>query len=87
MRSIFEKVGENIRFMRQMQGISVEEAAWQADIDPAYWSSIERGGRNITLLTLHIIADAMHIETYELLMQPHQLKEKYHCHSRKASNK
>ena len=55
-RKFLKKLGENIRKYRIQKDISQEELAYQADLDRTYISGIERGDRNISVITLKKIA-------------------------------
>jgi len=50
-RKFLKKLGENVRKCRMMKDISQEELAYQADLDRTYISGIERGERNISVIT------------------------------------
>ncbi|MDR2486186.1 MAG: helix-turn-helix domain-containing protein [Treponema sp.] len=59
-------VGNNIKKYRKEPGISQKELAEKAGLHRAYIGGIERGERNITLDTLHILAGASNIAPVEL---------------------
>lgn len=67
MATIYKKVGENIRKIRKQRGLTQEELAGLARIDPKSIIQIENGKRNPTLKTLRRIALALNIKTSELL--------------------
>lgn len=46
------KLGERIREARRATGLSQEQLALQADIDRSFMGQVERGQRNISVLTL-----------------------------------
>jgi transcriptional regulator with XRE-family HTH domain len=60
--TILIQFGKQVRMLRQKQNISQEKLALIADLDRTYISGIERGKRNISLLNISKIADALHIE-------------------------
>lgn len=62
-------VGQAIRARRQDQQISQEALAHLAQIDRSHMGKIERGERNLTLLNLVKIADALACRPSELLIQ------------------
>lgn len=66
-RKFLKKLGENIRKYRIQKDISQEELAYQADLDRTYISGIERGERNISVITLKKITDVLKIETHKIL--------------------
>jgi transcriptional regulator with XRE-family HTH domain len=45
-------LGQAVRRVRQREGLSQEEAAFQADLDRTYFSGVERGVRNPSVKTL-----------------------------------
>lgn len=56
---ITEKFGQRIKEIRQSKGISQEELAIRARLHRTYISSIELGKRNISLLNIEKLADAL----------------------------
>ena len=54
-------VGERIRTFRQSRAMSQEQVAHIADITPAYLGQVERGSKNITVLTLEKVCHALNI--------------------------
>lgn len=58
--------GENIRKLRISLNMSQEEFAYQAGLDRTYIGGIERGERNISLLNIIKIANALHTEIKDL---------------------
>lgn len=64
---ICKRVGVNIRNQRKALQLSQEELAFQAGIDRAYLSQLENGKKNISLLVLSQLADALKMDAAELL--------------------
>lgn len=62
-----KKVGLNIRQARKEKGMSQESLALAADLDRSYVGGVERGERNIAIVNLKKIADALKIQVSELL--------------------
>jgi transcriptional regulator with XRE-family HTH domain len=60
------KLGQNIRDLRKKLGISQENLALLAEVDRSYMGGIERGERNITMLTLVKIATSLNSSVSEL---------------------
>jgi transcriptional regulator with XRE-family HTH domain len=64
---INEKVGFNIRRIREERGLSQEELASLAGLHRAYIGQIERGEKNIGLKNLQKIANALDINIKDIL--------------------
>ena len=62
-----KKVGLNIREARKEKGMSQESLALAADLDRSYVGSVERGERNIAVVNLKKIADALKVPVSQLL--------------------
>lgn len=60
-------LGDRVRSIRAKRGISQEQLADLADLDRTYISGVERGIRNISLLNIVKIADALEVNPSELL--------------------
>jgi len=54
-----KSLGNQIRSLRKKRNLSQEAAALQAVIDRSYFGSIERGERNVGILTLIKIAEVL----------------------------
>ncbi len=67
---IRSRVGNRIRALRKRRGWSQEELATRASLHSTYIGGIERGERNVSLLNLVKIAQALQIEMAELLTFP-----------------
>ena len=52
---IQKQVGLRIREIRYSKKLSQEECSFSAVLDRTYWSSVERGLRNISINNLHKI--------------------------------
>jgi transcriptional regulator with XRE-family HTH domain len=63
-------VGINVRRFRLSANLSQEAVAVRMDADRAFVSQIERGGQNVTLLTLHHLAEALAVKPVDLLTEP-----------------
>jgi transcriptional regulator with XRE-family HTH domain len=61
------KVGRRIRFFRSQLGLSQEELAFKADLHRAYIGQIERGEKNLGLVNLERIANALNVKINVLL--------------------
>jgi len=56
---VLRKLGHNIRTARRARGMSQESLALAAELDRSYVGGIERGERNVTIMNLKKIADAL----------------------------
>ena len=62
-----KKVGLNIREARKEKGLSQESLALISDLDRSYVGGVERGERNIAIVNLKKISDALKIPVSQLL--------------------
>lgn len=63
---LLRQIGENIRRMRKIKGLSQEALAFRAELDRTYLGSVERGERNIAVINLVRISKALEIEVEAL---------------------
>ena len=63
---VLVKFGEKVRGMRKKRGFSQEELAFKADLHRTYIGMIERAEKNITLVNVEKIANALEIPINEL---------------------
>ena len=61
--------GSNVRYYRELKGISQEKLAELSGLHRTYISDIERFQRSISLSNVQKIADALGIETHLLFME------------------
>ena len=54
------------RWLRKEKGLSQEALALACDLDRTYIGGVERGERNISLLNIQKIADALGVSAKEL---------------------
>lgn len=66
-QNILIKFGERVREIRKKKGFSQEELADKADLHRTYIGMIERAEKNITLLNIEKIANALDVNIKELL--------------------
>jgi len=59
--------GERVRVLRQARGLSQEALALVAGLDRTYIGGVERGERNISLLNIQKIAQALGVSSADLL--------------------
>jgi transcriptional regulator with XRE-family HTH domain len=62
--------GERVRVLRQALGLSQEALALAAGLDRTYIGGVERGERNISLLNIQKIAQALNVSSADLLQSP-----------------
>ncbi len=62
-----KKVGLSIRKTRRKKGLSQEALALVADLDRSYIGGVERGERNVSIINLKKIADALKVTIPQLL--------------------
>lgn len=58
--------GERVRELRKQKGLSQESLALACELDRSYIGGVERGERNISLLNIQKIANALGISAREL---------------------
>ena len=63
---ILIKFGERVRTCRKIKDISQEELAHRASLHRTYIGMIERAEKNITLLNIEKIANALEVSISEL---------------------
>jgi len=64
---LLKTLGHTIRSLRRERGLSQEALADLAHIDRSYMSSVERGLRNISVLNIARIANALDVPVRDLL--------------------
>lgn len=67
-------LGQQIRKVRQVRGISQEAFAVEAGFGRSYYSGVERGARNISALNLMRVAVALGVEVGELFPKAEEFK-------------
>ena len=64
---ILNLFGENVRKFRRLVNLSQEELAHKADLHRTYIGMIERAEKNITLVNIEKIANALEVKIEDLL--------------------
>ena len=64
---ILLKFGSRVRELRNKIGLSQEQLSFKADLHRTYIGMIERGEKNITLINIQKLADALEVDVTELL--------------------
>ncbi|WP_045626093.1 helix-turn-helix domain-containing protein [Vibrio parahaemolyticus] len=67
--------GQRVRTLRKIKGLSQESMAALAGLDRSYMGHIERGEKNITLLKIYQISDALGIEVSDLFPREEDASE------------
>lgn len=60
------QLGNRIRELRALTGLSQEKFALKIDMDRTYFASVEAGKRNISLCNIKKIADGLEVTLSEL---------------------
>jgi len=68
--------GDHVRELRKANGLSQEELALRADLDRTYIGGVERGERNVSLINICRIAEALSVSPDFLLSNPKEQKRK-----------
>jgi transcriptional regulator with XRE-family HTH domain len=67
--AIRESFGENIRHFRERREWSQETLAFRAGLDRTYVNSVENGKRNISLVNIVRLAEALELSPRELFSE------------------
>jgi XRE family transcriptional regulator, regulator of sulfur utilization len=67
VQDIQKKVGATVRRLRKSKGWSQDIFADRSGLHRAHVGSIERGESNVTLQTLKILADTLHVRIRDLV--------------------
>lgn len=74
-RDILIKFGEIIRNLRKEKGLSQEELAHSAGFHRTYIGMVERAERNITLVNIEKLANALEVSISELTSKLNEYNE------------
>jgi transcriptional regulator with XRE-family HTH domain len=69
-------VGENVKRIRHMRGLTQEQFADISGFSQQYISGLEQGRRNPTVVTLYELAMALEVSHMELIRPERQTKER-----------
>ena len=61
--------GENLRRLRKLKGVSQEQLAFEAELDRSFVGQVERGERNLSLLNIHRLAEALGVPIENLFSE------------------
>ena len=65
--AILKRFGETVKKLRKQRGWSQEDLAAKCGLHRTYIGSIERGGRNVSLLNIEKIAKAVGVNGKDLI--------------------
>jgi len=68
-------VGRNFARLRRAKGLTQEELEARSGFSQQYLSSLERGARNPTVITLYEIAQALGVSHVDLVMPDDEVKK------------
>ncbi|MDD4972205.1 MAG: helix-turn-helix transcriptional regulator [Paludibacter sp.] len=63
--NIKEKVGLRIKALRDLNGLSQTYLSFDSDMDRSYLSGVEKGHRNVSIVNIEKIANALGISVEE----------------------
>jgi len=64
---ILQMLGRGIRFLRKRAGLTQQELGELVGLNPNYISAIERGQRNVTIITLEKLGQGLGVDIDEML--------------------
>lgn len=67
MSDVLERFGDRLKEVRQAAGVSQERLAELAGLHRTYVSTVERGLRNISLLNIQKLAEALDVSLADLM--------------------
>lgn len=67
--AIRQAFGARLRSLRKARSLSQEALALTCDLDRTYIGGIERGERNLSLINIHRIAEALGVPVAELFLR------------------
>lgn len=67
LNEVFIRFGAKLRLIRNRKGFSQERLAELAGLHQTYISSVERGERNISLLNISKLAEALEVPMTKLM--------------------
>lgn len=70
--NVKKQFGAAVRLRRNLLGISQEELAGRAGLHRTYISDVERGARNVSLESIHRLANALAVPVASLFPEPEQ---------------
>jgi transcriptional regulator with XRE-family HTH domain len=68
--------GKRVRALRKSRGLTQEELARLASMDPKHVGAVERGAKTSSFYAVHRLADALKVNYYELFLPENRKSEK-----------
>ncbi len=62
-----KKLGMKLKILRSIKGFSQDDVANALDVDKSYYSKVERGLTNVTIIYLKHLAEFFKVELVELV--------------------
>lgn len=62
-----KKLGMKLKILRSLKGFSQDDVANALDVDKSYYSKVERGLTNVTIIYLKHLAEFFKVEIVELV--------------------
>jgi transcriptional regulator with XRE-family HTH domain len=75
VEDIQKLIGDRLRNLRKKGGLSQEKLGWKAKLHYTYIGAIERGEKNVSIITLAKIAKGLGISVNEIFNFPMDIKD------------
>ena len=75
MEDIQKVIGNRLRDLRRKKGLSQEKLGWKAKLHYTYIGAIERGEKNVSIVTIGKIAKGLGISVNEIFNFPTDIKD------------
>ena len=72
MKDLLLKLGARLKELRKVRGLTQEALAEEVDLTPQYLSRLESGHQSPSVETMAKLAEALHVELWELFDFGHQ---------------
>lgn len=60
-KDIRYRLGQRIKQLREVKGMSQKDLAYSADLDRSYIAGVEAGSRNVSIVNVEKIANALNV--------------------------
>jgi transcriptional regulator with XRE-family HTH domain len=64
-KDIRYRLGQRIKQLREVKGMSQKDLAYSADLDRSYIAGVEAGSRNVSIMNVEKIANALTVSLKE----------------------